>query len=287
MKSLIIGEIHENAKELLSNATDVSTTTNQLFMNGNSFPGFGVAVIRTFTKMGRPQLNKLPDIKYIVNCSVGTDNIDLDELKKRNIKIISCEGTNSNSVAEHTVYLLMSLIRQDRIKPFFELKNKTIGILGFGNIGKLVAKKLSGFDVNIIAFDVIEQDKKVLEELNVKMKDIKQVVKESDVITVHIPFNIHTKEIINEDLFKLMKEKVFFINTSRSEVVDEEFLLKYINLGKFRGVGLDVYSELLKDELTNINGLNLVLTNHVAAQGEDSFENMCVSPMKELLNNVI
>ena len=226
---------------------------------------------------------KLGNLRYVVSCSVGLDNIDLDEAGKRNIEIINCQGTNANSVAEHTLYLILSLIRRDNKRPFFEIKNKTIGLYGFGNIGKEVAVKLKGFGARVIAYDVIPQDKKILNELNVSTVSLKELAEKSDIVSVHIPLNRHTLGIVGNDFFSGMKEGSFFVNTSRSEVVDEPALIENFKKEKFRGIGLDVYSDYLKKEI--ING-NVIFTGHVAAQGEDSFREMCVKPVEEFLRRI-
>lgn len=235
--------------------------------------------MRTFTKVGAKELEKLPNLKYTVSCSIGIDNMDELEIKKRNINLVNCSGTNANSVAEHTIFLLFSLLRNTN-PPFPELKNKTIGIIRFGNIGKLVAKKLSGFESKIIVFDIIEQDKKLLEKLKVEMRSLEDVIKLLDIITIHVPLNPNTKNLINNRILSIMKPNSFIINTSRAEIIEEDALIRRYHQGKFRGIALDVYSENLKNQLKEGN---IVFTSHTAAQGEDSYKEMCVEPIKELL----
>lgn len=281
-KSLLVGEIHRNANKLLKESTHLTKITNEELEKTDLFPEHEILVVRTFTKVGAKELQKLPDLKYIVSCSVGIDNIDIEEINNRKIELIHCQGTNANSVAEHTIFLLFSLLR-NTTPPFSELKNKTIGIIGFGNIGKLVAKKLSGFESKIIAFDIIEQDKKILEELKVEMKPLEDVIKLSDIITIHVPLNPHTKDLINEKLLLIMKPNSFIINTSRAEIIEEDALIRYYQQGKFKGIALDVYSENLKNQLKESN---TILTSHTAAQGEDSYEEMCVKPIVELLKKI-
>jgi len=282
MKTLIIGEIDNEARELLAKKTNVRQMSNDAFIKSDRLDCEAL-VIRTFTRIGEKEICKMPDLKYIVSCSVGLDNIDIDELKRRNIELIFCQGTNANSVAEHTIYLILKLIREDVKKPFFELKDKTIGLIGFGNIGKIVAEKLTGFGVKIIASDVIKQEKEVLERLKVKMLDIEDIAKNSDIVSIHVPFNKYTDKLINEKIFSEMKESCFLVNTSRAEVIDEKALIKFSKIKKFRGIALDVYSEKLKKEL---NFGNIILTNHLAAQGEDSFKKMCLEPIQKFISQV-
>ncbi len=283
MKTLLIGEIHPDAEAFLKSNVNLLKFDQKQFEATALFPDIEAVALRTFTSFKTAEMNKFPKLKYVVSCSVGLDNLDLDALKTKNIQLIHCPGSNANSVAEHTIYLLWSLLRKGN-PPFFELKGKTVGIIGFGYIGKLVARKLLGCEAKVIAFDVIPQDQKVLDELQVTMKDMDAVVKEADIITVHVPFNKHTEKLVNEKTFKHMKKSVFLINTSRAEVIDEKALLKCYEQGIFRGIGLDVYSDSLKQRLQGKN--NVIFSDHVGAQGEDSFRNMCLEPVKMFVKKV-
>ena len=281
METLLIGKIHPVAEELLKENTNLTQISNKDFCETTStFPKTEALVLRTFTKCQKNELDFFPKLKYLVSCSVGLNNLDLEEMGRRNIKLIHVPGTNANSVAEHTLYLLLSLLREDSVRPFAELKNKTVGIVGFGAIGKLVAKKLLGLECKIIAFDVIAQEQEVLDKLNTQIKELDEVLK-ADVITIHVPLNKHTQNLINKECFEKMKEKSFFINTSRAEILDEDSLLFFKN--KFRGIALDVFSDKLKSEL---NHDNLILTKHLGAQGEESFREQCLKPVTKFLDNL-
>lgn len=283
MKTLLIGQIHADAHALLAANTNLQTLSQAQFDQIKPLDVHAI-VLRTFTPLQKKQLDLLAHLQYVISCSVGTDNIDLEELQRRNITLIHCPGTNANSVAEHALYLLYSVLREDPNQPYAELKNKTVGLLGFGYIGKLVAQKLRGCDCNIIAFDVIEQDQKVLRDLHVTMKSFEDVLSQSDIISIHVPYNKHTEKLISNKAFELIKPKSFFINTSRAEVIDEDAFLHHAT--KFRGIGLDVYSDHLKDKLLQSACKNLIFTPHVAAQGEDSFREQCMKPIEEFIKKI-
>ncbi len=283
MKTLLVGQIHPDACTLLAANTTLIEYTQEQFNCTRPLDIKAIA-LRTFTSLQKRQLDLLPHLQYVISCSVGTDNIDLEELKRRNITLIHCAGTNANSVAEHALYLLYSILREDSHKPYAELKNKTVGLIGFGYIGKLVAKKLKGCDCNIIAFDVIDQDLAVLRELNVTMKSFEEVLSTSDIISIHVPYNKHTEKLINEKALSLIKPNAFFINTSRAEVIDEEALINCAD--KFRGIGLDVYSENFKEKMVQVICNNCLFTPHVAAQGEDSFREQCLRPVEEFVKRL-
>ena len=272
MKTLLIGEIEKEAQKLLKQHTELIAVSSLK----QEYHEVEAVILRTYTKLGKEELALLPNLKCVVSCSVGIDNLNLSELKNRNIELIHCPGSNANSVAEHALYLILALLRNN--KPIKELKNKTVGIIGLGAIGKLVAEKLQGFDVKIIAFDVIEQDSKFLQRLNVKMQPMSTVLQNSDIITVHVPLNPHTHSLMGKEQFKLMNENVFFINTSRAEIVDESALMEK----RLAGIALDVFSEKMREHLKG----NVILTEHVAAQGEDSFKKMCMDPVKKFLEKI-
>ena len=279
IKTVLIGKIHDKAEKLLQEKTQLQQVSAEDFAKVKQFPEVEAVVLRTFTKLGKEELAKFPKLKYVVSCSVGLDNLDLEGLRAKKIELINCLGTNANSVAEYTVYLILSLLRNSR--PVAELKNKTVGIIGLGYIGKLVAKKLTGLECKIIACDVIKQEPKLLDQLKVEMKSFSEVVRKADILTVHVPLNENTERLINKKAFEQIKERAYFINTSRAEVIDEKALIAVQH--KLKGIALDVYSEKLKPRLKISN---LILTEHIAAQGEDSFEKMCEEPIKKFVQKV-
>lgn len=283
MNTLLIGDVHPEAEALLRESVPLQKVPREAFPLKETNTDIRSVVLRTFTPLKKEELEKLPSLQYVVSCSVGLDNLDLEELQHRKIELIHCPGSNANSVAEHTLYLLFSLLRKNT--PFPELKGKTIGIIGLGYIGKLVARKLKGMEARVIAFDVIPIDKAVLDNLQVEMKDFDSVVKEADILTVHVPLNKHTANVINGKVFGQMKTGAFFINTSRAEVVDEEALLQAVANGKLRGLALDMCSEGFPERAQQLPG-NLLITDHVAAQGEDSFREMCLQPVRLYLEKL-
>lgn len=279
MKTLLVGEVHEDAHNLLKENVNISQLSTEEFLNTRYFDHEAI-VLRTYTPLQKEQLDRMPNLRKVVSCSVGINNIDLEELKSKNIELIHCPGTNSNAVAEHTLHLILALCRHKI--PFLELTGKTIGIIGFGYIGKLVAKKLKGFNANVIAYDIIEQDPKLLEELDVKMKPLSEILSNADIVTIHVPLFPQTKGMINEEVFSQMKDSCLFINTSREEIIDDEALLKHFP--RFDGAALDVYSERIKKEFTGKS--NIILTSHIGAQGKESWRRMCVEPVEKFLEIV-
>ncbi len=277
MKVLLIGNLHPDAQKLLEENSTVTQMTNEEFASSKSLAEFEAIVLRTFTPLRKVDLDKLSGLKYVVSCSTGIDNIDVEELKTKDIELIHMPGLNANSAAEHTLYLMLAVMKES--SPPAEIKGKTVGIIGFGMIGKMVAKKLLGFDAKVVAFDVIEQKPEVLEELKVEMKSFEEVLQQADVVSIHVPLNKYTKELINEKAFSFMKDNVFFVNASREEVVEEKALLHHAD--RFRGIALDVCSNEVKQELQKHK--TAVITDHVGGKGEDSLREQNLEPVKKLL----
>lgn len=287
---LLVGDNHLDGIKILKEKTElieISYEDFEDFLNDEQSQKIQAIILRTYTELKKEQLDKLPNLKYIVSCSVGINNLDMEEIKEKQIKLIHHPGSNSNSVAEHTLHFILGLLRLTK-PPFDELKGKTVGIIGLGYIGKLVAQKLIGFECNTIAFDVIQQDKNLLDKLKVKIHDFDYVIENSDILTIHVPLNKHTENLINNDVFNKMKDKVYFVNTSRDKVVDTKSLIKNIENNKFSGVALDVYDDDFENALIQLkkSGRNIIMSDHTAAQGKESFRNMCLLPIKEFLEEI-
>lgn len=216
-----------------------------------------------------------PNLKLVVRFGVGTDNFDLEAMKRRGIAVGVI--SNNNSVAEFAVALILGImknlhlfdnaVRQGQWSRFtmHELKAKTVGILGFGRIGKRLAELLSGFDVELVAYDpyMNEEDAK---RLNVKPVTLDELLSSSDVVSLHIPATPETYHLINRETIAKMKDGVYLINTSRGALIDEAALKEALEAGKVAGAALDVFEkEPVTKDLT-LNSLdNILLAPHVAA----------------------
>lgn len=209
------------------------------------------------SKIDKVVLDKLPNLKLITTRSTGFDHIDLQECKKRGITVSYIPGYGDNTVAEFTFGLILNLTRKiywaiDRLKETgrFEfmglrgtdLKGKTIGVVGTGRIGKEVARIARGFDMKILAFDVI-QDKEYAKKMNYEYVPIETLLKQSDVVTLHCPLNKYTTHLINEKNLKLMKPTAYLINAARGGIVDTKALADALKKKKIAGAALDVLEE--------------------------------------------
>jgi D-3-phosphoglycerate dehydrogenase len=267
--------------------------------NSKKLENADALLVNVFTSVDKNILGNAKNLKAIIACCAGTDKIDMDECRKRGIKIYNSPGANANAVAEHTVALMFAVLRKlleadkttrdgkwERMKFLsYELNGKTVGIAGFGAIGKLVAKKLQGFGVDILAYDPFLAEAQIgNEDLKVrKVSDIRDLLKESDIVTIHVPLSEKTKHLIGKKELGLMKKNAILINTSRGAVVNEQALVDALKSKKIYGAGLDVFeneppagSELLKLK-------NTVITPHIAAMTEEAFRSMCMLAVEMFL----
>jgi len=219
------------------------------------------------SKIDKEVIQNLPNLKLIVTMSTGFDHIDLAEARKRKIPVCNVPTYGENTVAEHTISLMLALSRQlfpsiKRVKEGvydyhglrgFDIKGKTIGIIGTGHIGQHVIKRLAGFEAEIIAYDPFP--KKELEtEFNFRyVKNLDELLKKSDIITLHVPLFPETYHLINKKNIKKVKKGSYLINTARGGLVDPEALVWGLESGRITGAGLDV----LEDEEIEQNPANI------------------------------
>jgi D-lactate dehydrogenase len=237
------------------------------------------------SEINKEILRKLPKLKLITTMSTGYDHIDLEECKKRKVTICNVPVYGENTVAEHAFALILALSRKivdcvERTKRGsfelkglrgFDLRSKTIGVIGGGNIGQHVIRMAKGFEMNVLVFD-LHQDKRLAKTMGFKYTAMDKLLKESDVVSLHVPYNKHTHHLINKDKLSLMKKNAILINTSRGGIIDTEALVNALKRKKLAGAGLDVLEEeselieetqLLKKEFTKNYDLKTVVENHV------------------------
>lgn len=242
-----------------------------------------------------------PKAKIFANFSVGFNNVDLEEAKKRGIEVSNTPGTSELAVAEHTIALMFALttrivegdryMRMGKYKGWnpnllvgTDMKGKTIGLVGCGAIGSQVAKVLhNGFNANIIYSDVVE-NKKLEEETGAIKKDFIYLVKESDIISLHCPLLESTTHLINKEVLSMMKPEAFLVNTARGPVVDEKALVEALKNKQIRGAALDVY-EFEPKIVKGLNKLdNVILTPHIASARESARNMMAEIAAKNIIS---
>ncbi|WP_426431090.1 2-hydroxyacid dehydrogenase [Winogradskyella sp. HB-48] len=193
-------------------------------------------------------------VKYISLRSVGYDNVNIKAAKREGIKVANVPAYSPNAIAEHSVALLLALNRKlieanDKIKHFnfdlshltgFDLHGKTVGIIGTGRIGSVMAKIMHGFGCKLLGND-IEKDNLLTDRYGLQYVSLENLCEQSDIISLHVPLNSETHHMINEDLFDVMKESVYLINTARGAVVNTDDLIQALDHKKIAAYGMDVY----------------------------------------------
>ena len=193
-------------------------------------------------------------LKVIGRCGVGLDNIDLKAAGKRGIPVVYTPGANAQTVADLAFGLMLALARKinqaDRMTRAGEWKRimgndvwgKTLGIFGLGQIGFNVGRRAKGFDMNVVAYDVV-QNAKLAAELGIEYRSKAEILKEADFVTLHLPLNADTTGFIGEKEFAVMKKNAILVNTSRGGIVDEKALYTALKEGQIAGAALDVFTK--------------------------------------------
>lgn len=234
-------------------------------------------------------------LKVIARYGVGFDNVDLEAAKSKNIVVTNTPGANSVSVAELALGLMLALARQipeavDAVHqgkwPRYSgvsLEGKTIGILGLGAIGKQLARRLTGFDCKILAFDPYADQQFALDN-HITLTDMDQVIGASDFVSLHLPLLPETRGIVDENFLNKMKKGSYLVNTSRGEAINEDALLKSLQSGHLKGAALDAFIVEPPDPNHPLLALpNVIATPHLGAQTDGATSNMGWLAMKDCL----
>lgn len=258
-----------------------------------------------YSKIDENIIREMPNLKLIATRSTGFDHIDLESCKKLGITVCNVPSYGENTVAEHTFALILSISRRLRMafgqfeRGFsmeglmgFDLKGKTIGVIGTGQIGLHVIRIAKGFGMDVLAYDV-RQTKILSEVMGFKYTSLEDLLSKSDIITLHVPYNKYTHHLLNKDTFKLVKKGAVLINTARGGLVDTEALIQALDKKTLAGAGLDVIEgeELIVEEKQllydpkNIEALvnlakdhillskdNVVFTPHIAFYSKEALE---------------
>jgi len=272
MKILHLDSNHSMIKKSLSALglkNDIDLTSSKVEI-GNIIGAYHGLVLRSRIKIDKDLIDKAVNLKFVARVGSGTENIDCEYLVKKNIELITSGEGNSNAVGEHTLGLLLDLskkitksyieiqsnLRKREENRGFEIEGKTIGIIGYGKAGKSFARKLLGFNCNVIFNDL----KKDLEDEYAKSVTISELKEKSDIISIHTDLNKLSHHLINKKFINDCKKPFYLLNTSRGECVNTKDLIFALKDGKVSGAGLDV----LENETKSFFSLN----------DDDSFEEM-------------
>jgi D-3-phosphoglycerate dehydrogenase len=280
-------------------------------------------IITSYDDITKEVIDAAENLKLIACTRSTPVNIDVEYAQSKGITVINTPGRNSDSAAEHTIALMFSLARHipqahmtlknggmtndvdvkneaqeglrkdvvwgfDDESPYvvfkgMELKDKTLGIVGFGSIGRRVAKMAAGIGMNIVVYDPYVANIEI-DRVGQKKVDFDTLLQESDFITVHLAVTEETKNTFNKDAFSKMKETAYFVNTARAAVVNETDLIEALRAGEIAGAGLDVFENepIYKGHpfITELD--NVVITPHIGGATYDAIENHTLMIVQEL-----
>lgn len=258
---------------------------------------FDALLVRSQTQVTRAIIEKATNLKIIGRAGVGVDNIDLEAATEHGIIVVNAPDGNTNSAAEHTMAMLMSMARKipqafhalrnqnwDR-KSYVgvELKNKTLGVVGFGRIGQEVAARAKGQRMNVIAYDPFLTAEKA-EKLGVDFGTVEEVLKAADFVTVHTPLLKETHHLINAGAFHIMKDGVQIVNCARGGIIDENALYDAIKSKKVAGAALDVFEQEPMVDFRLLDLPEVVATPHLGASTIEAQESVAVDVSKDVIS---
>lgn len=250
-------------------------------------------------KINQTVLDKADRLKMIQRTGVGLDSLDLEGIRERNIPLYVNQGVNAQSVAEHTLLLMLACLRkltsihrntvngvwkkQAQGVQTYELKGKTVGLVGMGNIAKMVVRLLSGFGVKVLYYDAYRLSLEEEEKLGVSYCSFQTLLEESDIVSLHCPLTERTRGFMDANAFCAMKNGAVLINTARGGLVDMEALIEALKSGKLAFAGLDVFDmEPLPIGHPIMKLENVILTPHIGGITRDSFRQMMHDAMRNI-----
>lgn len=242
-------------------------------------------------KITREVLDKAKNLRMIQRSGVGLDALDLDAIQEKGIPLYVNQGVNAQSVAEHTLLLMLACLRrlptinqntkngawkkQEQGVQTAELKGKTVGIVGMGNIAKTLVDLLKPFRIQILYYNLVQLPSEFEADNNMCFVGMDELFRNSDIVTIHCALTPGTKNLVNSDSIRLMKDGAILINTARGEIVDPNALAGALKAGKLSYAALDVHTEepISADyPLKEIE--NVILTPHIGGVTADSFRAM-------------
>lgn len=261
---------------------------------------YDAIIVRSGTHLTREIIQAAKRLKVIGRAGVGVDNVDLEAATKQGVIVMNTPEGNTVSTCEQTVSLLMAMARnipqahasvkrgEWKRSQFVgtELNQKTLGIIGFGRIGREVAIRANAFGMKVLAHDPFIA-KENLRQLGVEFIDFDTLIKSADFITLHIPLTEQTKNMINEKSFNQMKKGVYLINCARGGLVDEKALYQAIKSGKVRGAALDVFEKEPPEKNPLLELDQVIVTPHLGAATQEAQENVGISVAQQVVDALL
>lgn len=289
--SLLLTQLQKSG---FQNEEDFTSSKEEIEAKIQNYNGI---VIRSRFKIDKTFIDKATNLQFIARVGAGLESIDCDYAESKNIQLIAAPEGNRNAVGEHALGMILSLFNNlnkanSEVKSGqwnreanrgHELDGKTVGIIGYGNMGKAFAKKLRGFDVNVLCYDI----KNAVGDANAKQVSLQELQEKADVLSLHIPWTSETDKMVNTSFINAFKKPFWFINTARGKSVLTSDLVEALKSRKILGAGLDVleYEKLSFENLFDENqknkdfeylksAHNVLLTPHVAGWTFESHEKL-------------
>lgn len=285
-----------------SNEEDFASSKEEVENKIQNYQGI---VIRSRFKIDKQFLDKATNLQFIARVGAGLESIDCDYAQEKGVRLIAAPEGNRNAVGEHALGMLLSLFnnlnKADRevrsghwnreANRGHELDGKTVGIIGYGNMGKSFAKKLKGFDVEVLCYDILEN----VGDENARQVTLEELCKKTHVLSLHTPWTPETDKMINTDFIARFEKPFWFINTARGNSVVTADLVEALKSGKILGAGLDVleYEKLSFENLFEgekpqafeylLQAENILLTPHIAGWTFESKEKLAQTIVDKII----
>lgn len=256
------------------------------------------ALLVRMGKINKDVLGAVPTLKVIAKHGTGVDNIDLETATRLKIPVLITPNANFESVAEHAMGLMLALAKDiprldARMRKGYwdksehlgaELKNKTLGLVGFGRTGQRLRELVAPFEMKIVVHDPITQREQLAPDIEFA-EDVTDLLRSSDIVSLHCPLSDNTRHLINRDNLRQLKKGAWIINTARGGIIDEEALVDGINSGRVGGAALDTFESEPPDmeKSTLFDSDRIILTPHVAGVTEESFARMGTRAVENII----
>jgi D-3-phosphoglycerate dehydrogenase len=283
MKILVLAQIHPDGIALLQKRCEVIIATGlseeEII---EKIRGYNAVIVRSKPKITKAVIDAGDSLQVIGRAGVGLDNVDTEHARSKGITVVNTPAASTESVAEHVFALLLSkardIPRADRamregkwIKKDLmgiELQGKTLGVIGFGQIGSRLGEIAAAFGMSVLAYDVIDVSERA-QQVGARVVSMDEVLSESDFISLHVPLLPSTRNLISQEEIGKMKEKAILVNTSRGGIIDEKALQEALAKGKIQAA-LDVFENEPPTQSPLLTTEGIVLTPHIAGSTEEA-----------------
>ena len=310
MKQKLIIHIDENHPILIEGLRKLGYKNDKYYNSDlktilDRIKDYNGLVIRSRFKIDKTFIDKAKNLDFIARVGSGTENINVKYAISKNISIINAPEGNRDAVGEHALGMLLSLTNHllpanESIKQGvwerekfrgYEINGKTVGIIGYGNMGKSFANKLKGFNCNVICYDI----KKNLGDLNSRQVSLNELKNKSEIISLHIPLSVSTKKMINRDFISQIKNPFWLINTARGNVIETDDVVEALKSKKILGAALDVleyesssFESIFKKNIESLDYLikakNVILSPHIAGWTYESHKKLAQIILNKVKN---